>query len=311
VLTATASSFDEDWGVKPACSTCPSGYTLSTDGKTCTAALTENTNYCFTLCKGDVESNGNYGMNGAQIYQTSTTTTPVSISNSFYGGNCTCVCLACRVADPSASASTPSPLKMATLTDSSTITKSLMATSAAAAVTPLAISTGSCQRTDYTPNSVCQAGTAFCGRLINAGLWLCMGSSGPTGEWIGFESCLDIPEAKTYYIGYAVDNRMRIYIDGTLWQQMTDDVQPNFRYWWVKPYTFNTTGTHHIRVEFYNSSGAASAAVEVYNNTFAELTSSSFDGSQAHILFSTANVLGTCRASIFWNIRAAHIADHL
>jgi hypothetical protein len=88
---------------------------------------------------------------------------------------------------------------------------------------------------------------------------------------------------------------MRIYIDGTLWQQMTDDVQPNFRYWWVKPYTFNTTGTHHIRVEFYNSSGAASAAVEVYNNTFAELTSSSFDGSQAHILFSTANVLGTGR----------------
>ncbi|HJT75398.1 MAG TPA: hypothetical protein VJ720_15285, partial [Chitinophaga sp.] len=50
-----------------------------------------------------------------------------------------------------------------------------------------------------------------CGRLAEAGVWL---KDIPDGEWWGVEKCIEVPETKTYFIGYAADNLMAVYVDG-------------------------------------------------------------------------------------------------
>ncbi|HYE54106.1 MAG TPA: hypothetical protein VD996_04655, partial [Chitinophagaceae bacterium] len=273
VLTASASVYDENWGVKPDCATCPPGYKLSPDGQYCDLIPFENTSYCFTFCRGAIDTDGNYGYNGAQIQETSSST-PVSRLSHFWGGNCgTCT----RVAG--------SP---AHVTDRDSAMKVHEEVSEGSAESML-IPTDACTRSDYGENFPCGAG--LCGRLATAGIWLCLGTSSnisaPVNEWIGFETCLDITTAKNYYIGYAVDNNMRIYIDGVLWKSLTGANINNFRYWYVSPY-FLSAGHHTLRVEFQNTGGPGTAAVEVYNNTFAELTNPSFGTANANIIFSTA-----------------------
>jgi hypothetical protein len=264
--------FDQDWAVKPDCATCPPGYKLSSDGQYCDLIPVENTNYCFSFCRGGIDAGGNYGVYGAQIQET-TTSTPVSRLSNFWGGSCgSCT--------RTQGVTTPAPV-MDTLKGKSGET--VVSNEA------MLIPTGSCTRSDYGENFPC--GPGLCGRLATAGIWLCMGTNNnsglPSNEWIGFETCLDITTAKNYYIGYAVDNHIRIYIDGVLWKSMTTTSQNTFRYWYVSP-AYLSAGHHTLRVEFNNESGTAAAAVEVYDNTYAELITPGFDQNMAHILFSTA-----------------------
>ncbi|HEY0679884.1 MAG TPA: hypothetical protein VGD17_16485 [Chitinophagaceae bacterium] len=272
VISATTTLFDENWGIKPECSTCPVGYKLSADGQYCDLIPIENTNYCFTYCRGGIDADGNYGLYGAQIQET-TSSTPVSRLSHFWGGNCgSCT----RTAGITA----PAP-KL-----DSSITKDGIQI---AGTERMMIPTGSCTRSDYGENFPC--GTGLCGRLATAGIWLCMGTNNnsglPANEWIGFETCLNVTSSKNYYIGYAVDNHIRIYIDNVLWKSLTTTTQNTFRYWYVSP-AYLSAGNHTLRVEFNNSGGAASAAVEVYDNTFSQLTAPNFDQSTANIIFSTA-----------------------
>ena len=148
-----------------------------------------------------------------------------------------------------------------------------------------------CHRSDINPYSQC--GT-HCGRLIASGIWLCEGTLAgdglPMGEWIGFETCLDITQAKDYYIGYGVDNAIRIYIDDVLWKSLLSTTdQTNFRNWRVEPFHFEQR-KYKLRVEFFNQNLASTAGVEIYNNTYSQLSSPDFGiaaTNPANILFST------------------------
>ncbi|THU38418.1 hypothetical protein FAM09_17260 [Niastella caeni] len=294
VLTASATVFDEDWGVKVPCPTCPDGYTLSEDGQNCISPLIENTQYCFTLCAGGNDSQW-YGNEGALIYQTSGASSGVRVRSTFWGGVTSSSTMA-RQATIDSSEITPQ--------DSTTTENTSARTATTLAALP--IQPDACFRANYTPNTGC------CGRLINAGLWLCSNNSvtnwppANVSEWIAFEKCVYIPEGKPYYIGFASDNYIKIYIDGVLWQEL-NDATSSHSYWRVKPYDFRFSGNHRIRVEFANNVGHAAVAMEIYNHNYQELiASTAVDDS--HIIFSTGrDILGKNNVQVFRDARGANI----
>jgi hypothetical protein len=128
---------------------------------------------------------------------------------------------------------------------------------------------------------------SYCGRLNATGVWL---TNNQTLKWIGIESCVKIPEGKTYYIGYGGDNMLRIYIDGKLEKQA---IVPDGSYtypfndWTVKP-VYLPEGPHVITIEAYDFGDFRSVGVEIYNNTFEELNQ---DNPPVNTLFSTDSLL--------------------
>ena len=276
VLTASATVFEEEWGAKPACASCPDGYTMSSDGLTCIAQPVENTQYCFKLCAGWLE--GGYGTNGAKFYKPDGSFE--NIKSDYWGGACAPCSggVAARMATTRYDSSAPASARVA------------VAASAAAAVP-----TETCIRNNQTANVAC--GTT-CGKLSRVGVWPCTDSL-PEGEWLAFERCISIPETKTYYIGYAGDNRIRIYIDGALWNEFPNyEIADAFTSWHVKPVTLSASCTHTLRVEFKNDLGPASVGVEIYNNTFEELIRSDIP-QKAKIIFSTVSLLGATDVQVF------------
>jgi hypothetical protein len=291
VLTASATVFDDDWGAKTKCVTCPDGYTLSPDGLNCIAPVIENTNYCFTLCRG--ANIPRYSSFGAQVYPNPTSSEYTWAKSQFWGGVPTGQTTTARTASNDSN--------NIMLPDSTNISSSAFTASAFA---PTAIHPDVCMRSDYTPNVGC------CGRLINAGLWLCGDNSNvdwlPVNEWIAFETCVDIPEAKRYWIGFAADNNIRIWIDGQLWTSMEGSSTLIHDVFYVKPADL-AKKKYKIRVEFLNLVGQGAVAVEIYNQTFNELiTNGSVDNS--HILFSTGrDILGKSNVQVFRDARGANI----
>lgn len=275
VLSASATVFDDDWGVKVPCPTCPPGYTLTPDGQNCKLPLIENTNYCFTLCAGSNDP-WNYGTSGAYIRNPEGV--DVNVRSTFWGG----VGSGFRMATASA----------ATVDSSKLTPASILSATAATPLAAAAIATDVCERSNTQPN------VGWGGRLVNTGLWLCSSGAEPwipnNGEWAAFETCIDVPETRQYYIGFAADNEVMIYFDdeSTPSFQVVGSSTSNHNDWYVRPINLDA-GHRKIRVEFTNAAGHASVGVEIYYADYETLSSTSYSAPSEQILFSTGrDVLG-------------------
>ncbi|MCF6406419.1 hypothetical protein L3C95_26220 [Chitinophaga filiformis] len=135
----------------------------------------------------------------------------------------------------------------------------------------------------------------YCGRLNEAGVWLCGDRNSSTLKWWGFNSCFDAPVTQTYYIGFAADNRIKIYIDNVLFKELDLYSTITLSRWYVYPLQLDA-GHHTIRVLAYNDVGdgvtLASIGVEVYNNSYTELLQGNSNVISGRRLFSTRNLVG-------------------
>lgn len=128
------------------------------------------------------------------------------------------------------------------------------------------------------------------GRLNNVGIWGSPLSSTPLGQWIGFATCFNLPESKTYYIGVGADNGIRIKLNGEVIVIFNNTNQFNFRTWHVFPLTMEA-GLNIIELEGINLSSIASFGAEIYDTDLATLTGATTSG-ETNIVFSTSNEIG-------------------
>ncbi|MBW8682704.1 PA14 domain-containing protein [Chitinophaga rhizophila] len=131
--------------------------------------------------------------------------------------------------------------------------------------------------------------SSACGRLNDAGIWF---SGGPyMNQWIGINRCITVPESKVYYMGMAVDNQMRVFIDGKLTRELmmthSVDVTP-FTSWRVYP-VYLTAGQHVLTIEAMDKGGDYSVALELYDNSVYDMLRA-VRLSDLKILFTTANL---------------------
>ncbi|WP_183574646.1 hypothetical protein HDF18_01220 [Mucilaginibacter sp. X5P1] len=139
--------------------------------------------------------------------------------------------------------------------------------------------------------------------LNRSGIWI--GSSADTvynyhlHTWLGLQTCLSIDSSKTYYFGFAGDNGIRIYIDNVLVDSTANNnasPDSNFSIWHVRPHYLNA-GSHTMKITFINNGLIASAGLEIYNNTFAQLTDPSLTLSGLNMVFTTSSLIGTATQS--------------
>jgi hypothetical protein len=145
------------------------------------------------------------------------------------------------------------------------------------------------------------------GVLNRVGLWACdpsgnpqSGNLQPLNEYIGFVFPINVATTKTYYIGIAGDNEVRIRVDCETVVDMNDTamavqyplagITAPFKYWHIYPVTL-TAGRHVIELTGINFGGPAGFGAEIYDNTAAQIIASP-NGELLNILFSTANMRG-------------------
>ncbi len=133
------------------------------------------------------------------------------------------------------------------------------------------------------------------GPLNRCGIWSCSVDPG-TARWIGVSRKITVPESKTYYVGVAADNFIRLKIDGQVLLQFTVNSSGNgingqyydehFKWWNIYP-VYLTAGTHFFEISGKNDGSIANFGCELYNNTISELTAANSAGSGVNILFTT------------------------
>ncbi|MBB3056750.1 hypothetical protein [Mucilaginibacter gotjawali] len=132
-----------------------------------------------------------------------------------------------------------------------------------------------------------------------AGIWFAEDPLADVDNWMGFETCLNITIAKTYFFGYAADNGIQVFLDGSPTPVITADTasQSSYSYWHIVPVSL-TSGSHVIKVRFMNRGNAgdpynpATAGLEIYNNTAATLLNPSLTIDSLKIIFSTQSLKG-------------------
>ncbi len=106
------------------------------------------------------------------------------------------------------------------------------------------------------------------GRLNDVGVWACdpddptVAGTQPTGEWIGFSTCIELDEAGDYLVGIAGDNRVRLVVDGAEVLLLDGSATANFNYWWLQPVAL-TSGKHLVQLTGYNNEQIAAFGAEL------------------------------------------------
>ena len=149
-------------------------------------------------------------------------------------------------------------------------------------------------------------GTLNAGRLLNASIWS-NPSTLPIGEWIGVSYCLDLPETKTYRIGFAGDDNVRVKINGKylINPELTPDYDININKNFSTSYSRSiqayvvmgitlSSGKNIIEVEGYNvSESIAGFVLEVYDATEEELKNIRYESELNSVrIFSTLDRIG-------------------
>jgi len=143
------------------------------------------------------------------------------------------------------------------------------------------------------------------GCLNRSGIWVgspgAYGSNYLLGTWLGVETCLNVPSAKTYFFGFAGDNGIKIYIDGVAVDSTSNNSPPpgsnsNYMYWYVRPHAL-TAGTHDLVIKFINDGTYAAAGLEIYDNTYSQLTNPDLTLSGLNRIFTTGSLLNTSTQS--------------
>lgn len=125
------------------------------------------------------------------------------------------------------------------------------------------------------------------------------GNLEPINEYVGFVFPVDLTATKTYYVGVAGDNLVRIRLDCTTIVEMNPynmgaqyhvGTPSAFKYWHVYPLTI-PAGHHVIELTGYNYDKIAGFGAEIYDNTKEQIIDSA-DGGGLNIVFSTKNMVG-------------------
>lgn len=136
-----------------------------------------------------------------------------------------------------------------------------------------------------------------CGRLVEEGIWL---DGLPDGRWFGVEKVITIPTTGNYYIGYASDNRMHLYIDGVSLDQFNGSSISSFEAWHIRQHLL-TAGKHILRFDAVNGESKKAVAVEVYGSTLGVLENGT-DGNtiKSQRIFHSSSLIGDKNALIFY-----------
>jgi hypothetical protein len=302
IIDAQVAKFDEKWAAGGKCTTCPDGYELSQDSLWCEIPAIPAGGNCFKLCPGDMLFD-NYGVYGTDFRQYSNSAW-THRNSWFWGGNCASY-LRTNTTTTQAPANFP-PVKSPEERRQDSLRRpdnpggngnghgngngngngSGNGSGQALTSDPASmVAVSPCSMTPYTRTS-----QGYCGRLLNSGIWFCNSSGNerlPVNKWIGLETYVTAPTAKTYYVGYGSDNGIRVYVNGTLLASQTNFTSvDNFRKWYVVPVSLNA-GKNLLKIEMYNAGSYATAGVEVYNNTYQELMTVE----QPNVIFSTNDLL--------------------
>lgn len=139
---------------------------------------------------------------------------------------------------------------------------------------------------------ICQTG-----RLNTSGIF---GASAPfgTNTYTGIRFCVTIPATKTYYIGLAADDVIRITIDNQLIFDLGSTPFPSYNstVWRIFPITL-TAGQHNILLEQYNINGpggTVTTGMEIYDApSLAALVSVPNSTALApYVLFTSSSLIG-------------------
>lgn len=76
---------------------------------------------------------------------------------------------------------------------------------------------------------------------------------------VQWDTCLELPEAQTVEVRLGSDDGSRMFVDG----ELRVDNWSNHRFQWRSRTLALDAGTHHLRVQYYEASGDASATVEL------------------------------------------------
>ncbi|HMI03906.1 MAG TPA: hypothetical protein VK541_15580 [Pedobacter sp.] len=269
VISAAATVYDDNWGVKPFCD-------LPTFN------VIENTSRCFSFSGGSVFED--YSGLGTKI-QEFPNSTEIVVTSQYLGGQ------AC---------SGSSLMAAKSASDTSSAAAVSLKAQQKGMVTNMAYNSN-CTRPDQANDYVdCWSNWP----LNRSGIWLSMPVIENLDEDMGFEKCIDFPESKYYYFGFAADNGMYMEVDGVLmigWMLSEYD-DDSYLYWNIRP-LFLTKGKHIIKMTFLNhqvgsseenANNIASAGLEIYNCTYQQLInhlpySSSPD---PYLLFTTKSLRG-------------------
>jgi hypothetical protein len=166
--------------------------------------------------------------------------------------------------------------------DSVTTTAKIMNASMGVAALP-----GPCVNFDTEVNST------MCGRLPACGIWLCTApftatptdNIAPINQWIGFETCVNIPEEGDYYVGFGADNEIKVSLGSFFKQRGSADDESNFKKWHLYPLHLQA-GSLNLSVSARNHGQAATFGVEIYKANRNEMLNSSPEA----VIFSTKNI---------------------
>lgn len=264
VLNAAVAHYSQLWKVgeskrqgRSVTYTCPSGYTYSFEDHGCVTDIAAQASGALSLCRGD--SLTVYSRCGAYIYSSWDTAfnnyvrTPLNGVSAVWNGEAPCSPTPDTVKVTATSALRTASL--ATASDTSSGVSARMAL--AAAVVP-----------------------AKEGALNRSGVWNCSGAKS-----IQFTVPVFAPRADEYYLGFGVDNRVRLMIDSQVIVSQHLVTTDYFHVWHVLPVTLSK-GMHQLSVEGFDDGVDGTLGVELYDNSLEELkTIASYDSLK--VLFST------------------------
>jgi hypothetical protein len=294
VLDAKASLYTQTWNVPNAyCPfACPANYSLSADSTNCfqdISALLQNPDTCSTICGGDQFSQySSYGYRWYDGY--GNLIVSADDSNAYWvGGACPVQEYALKSLSVSSTTQTNTPPSHA---DSVKMNQANIKTvSQTKMVADADVSTGSgCA----TSNGI---GNAWCGPLNRCGVWICDGYDGsgnrlPLSTPIVISRCITVPQSGTYYVGMGADNMASLQVDGVTASPaaLYTNATTNFNYWNFFPINL-TAGPHNLNIIAQNVNSYASVGVEIYYNTWSQISQASSDAN-LDVVFTTASLVG-------------------
>ncbi len=281
VINASATTFDEEWALKPSCS-------LNYN------PLIANTSYCFNF--GTPFYSSVYNNSGTRILGNS--------ANPYTGSDNELV----------------GPLWGGGGTTNELVYDSLVAADSIRAVPPAGIPDSYCPATETscTITNTGPASTTSQLPLIRSGIWSSSSIYKNLNEVMGFDTCITNPtsSSKTYFFGFGVDNAISVYIDGNF--AFGSYTANSYMYWTITPYTLSP-GKHVVHVEFYNrctgppadnSANPAIVGMEIYDNTLSQLAAAT-SVSDLNIIFTTAGLRGSPSVLSFRTIDGSRVYHYL
>ena len=149
--------------------------------------------------------------------------------------------------------------------------------------------------------------TNSAGRLLNASVWSNPGAL-PVQEWIGLSYCVDLTESKSYRLGFAADDDIKVKVNGKylINPVTTPEHDPSINKNFSTSYSRSiqayvvmgiklSAGKNIIEVEGYNNtSGIAGFVLEIYDASETQLKNMRFESELASVrVFSTLDRVGT------------------